>query len=92
MFNDTPSGRPIAELPMSVLKVAGLRLPFSGGGYMRLLPRWVIRRGFDQFARSRTPVVVYLHPRDFAVDCPRVPMPIHRRFKCYVGLKSTARS
>ena len=34
-------------------------------------------------------MVVYLHPRDFAPDCPRVPMPAHRRFKCYVGLDGT---
>ena len=31
----------------------------------------------------------YLHPRDFAPDCPRVPMPLKRRFKCYVVLDTT---
>ena len=86
---EQPSGRPMPELPMSVLKVGPVRLPFSGGGYLRLLPPWMIRRGFDTFNRSNLPVVVYLHPRDFAPDCPRVPMPLHRKFKCYVGIKST---
>ena len=88
-FRGAPSGRPMPELPMSVLKVGPVRLPFSGGGYLRLLPQALIRRGFDRFERHSTPVVVYLHPRDFAPDCPRVPMPPHRRFKCYVGLKTT---
>ena len=75
---------------MSMMTVLGRRIAFSGGGYLRLLPEWVIRRGFDQLNSRGTPVVVYLHPRDFAADCPRVPMPIHRRFKCYVGLDTTA--
>jgi hypothetical protein len=76
-------------LPMSVARVGPLRLPFSGGGYLRLLPGALIRQGFRQFEKRKTPVVVYLHPRDFATDCPRVPMPLHRRFMCYVGIKST---
>ena len=88
-FRNTPSGRPMPELPMSVLKLGPVRLPFSGGGYMRLLPGAIIRGGFNRFERDNVPVVVYLHPRDFAPDCPRVPMPLNRRFKCYVGIKST---
>ena len=89
-FTKTPSGRSMPELPMSVMRLLGRRLAFSGGGYMRLLPHWLIRRGFEQLNSQGVPVVVYLHPRDFAVECPRVPMPLHRRFKSYVGLDTTA--
>jgi peptidoglycan-N-acetylglucosamine deacetylase len=89
LFTAAPSGKPMPELPMSVMTFAGRRLPFSGGGYMRLLPEWVICKGFDQLNSQGIPAVVYLHPRDFAPDCPRVPMPLKRKFKCYVGLKST---
>jgi polysaccharide deacetylase family protein (PEP-CTERM system associated) len=90
LFSRVPSGRPMPELPMSgLLRVGSACLPFSGGGYMRLLPQWLIRRGFDYYERAGAPVVVYLHPRDFAPECPRVRMPIKRRFKCYVGLNST---
>ncbi len=88
-FTAAPSGRPMPELPMSVMKIGPRRLPFSGGGYMRLLPSWLIRRGFNQLNSRGLPTVVYLHPRDFAPDCPRVPMPLKRRFKCYVGAKNT---
>lgn len=90
-FTDTPSGEAIRELPMSIARWGRLKVPFSGGGYLRLLPEWAIRRGFEQFERQGTPVVVYLHPRDFAADCPRVSMPPHRRFKCYFGLDTTQR-
>ena len=75
---------------MSVMRLFGTRLAFSGGGYMRLLPQWMIRRGFEQLNRQGMAAVVYLHPRDFAPECPRVSMPPIRRFKCYVGLRSTA--
>ena len=88
-FTNSPSGRSMPELPMSVLRCGPARLPFSGGGYLRLLPQSFIRGAFDRFNRRGRPVVVYLHPRDFATDCPRVPMPLVRRFKSYVGLKST---
>lgn len=90
-FNKVPSGRPMLELPMSVLRAGPFRLPFSGGGYMRLLPEWVLERAFSTFHHRKMPVVVYLHPRDFAPDCPRVQMPPFRRFKCYVGLDTTRR-
>ena len=84
-----PSGRTMPELPMTMMKLGPLTLPFSGGGYMRLLPGWLLRRGFQQLNAMGRPAVVYLHPRDFAPDCPRVPMPLKRRFKCYVGAGST---
>ena len=88
-FTQAPSGKPMPELPMSVMDFMGRRLPFSGGGYVRLLPWWLIDKGFKQLESQGGPAVVYLHPRDFAPDCPRAAMPPHRKFKCYVGLGST---
>lgn len=81
-----PSGRTIPELPMSIASFWGKRMCYSGGGYLRLLPSWMIEKGLAQETRAGRPTVIYLHPRDFAPDCPRVPMPPHRRFKCYVGM------
>lgn len=86
-----PSGRKISELPMSIGQFGPSRLCYSGGGYMRLLPMSMIRHGVKTEAAAGRPTVVYLHPRDFAPDCPRAKMPLHRRFKCYVGLASTIR-
>lgn len=89
----TPMGRTIPELPMSIARV-GLgpirkQMCYSGGGYLRLLTSSMIEQGVRQEAAAGRPTVVYLHPRDFAPDCPRVAMPIHRRFKCYVGMAGT---
>jgi polysaccharide deacetylase family protein (PEP-CTERM system associated) len=86
-----PSGRSLAELPMSVGRYGPLRMAYAGGGYLRLLPLSLIRRGVAQSHRAGRPAVTYLHPRDFAPDGPRVPMPATRRFKCYVGLGTTER-
>lgn len=89
VFTATPSGRPIPELPMSVMRFGPLRVPFSGGGYLRVLPPSLIRLGFRRTHRDGTPVVVYMHPRDFAPDGPIAPMSFYRRFKCTVGLETS---
>jgi polysaccharide deacetylase family protein (PEP-CTERM system associated) len=86
-----PGGGELAELPMSVERLPGASVCYSGGGYLRLLPLPLIRMGFRRAHRRGRPVVVYLHPRDLAPDCPRAPMPPIRRFKSYVGLASTER-
>lgn len=91
----TPSGRTIPELPMSIARVGigpvRKKMCYSGGGYMRLLPSWAIRQGVEEEAAAGRPTVIYLHPRDFAPDCPKVKMPPHRYFKCYVGTATTER-
>ncbi len=89
----TPRGRRLMQLPMSIAKVGvwplRKRMCYSGGGYFRLLPAWMIEQGLCAEAEAGRATVIYLHPRDFAPDCPRVPMPLHRRFKCYIGMHTT---
>ena len=38
---------------------------------------------------NRIVKIVNVHPREIDPDQPRLPLPLWRRFKCYVGLKST---
>ena len=78
------------ELPMSVMRMGPKAVAFSGGGYLRVFPEWLIHRGFEQCHRRGIPAVVYLHPRDIAPDCPVAPMLPVRRFKSYVGLATAA--
>ncbi|GJQ29073.1 MAG: polysaccharide deacetylase [Phycisphaerae bacterium] len=89
----TPKGRTLPELPMSVAPIGmgPLRktMCYSGGGYLRLLPPSLIEQGVASESRAGRSTVVYLHPRDFAPDGPRVRMPPHRYFKCYVGVAGT---
>lgn len=50
----------------------GPRLPFAGGGYFRLYPYWITRRGIAAWNRRGVPVTVYVHPWEFDPEQPRV--------------------
>lgn len=77
------AGGRLREMPMNIGRVFGRQVAYSGGGYFRLLPYWVVR---DLLKRDRY-VMTYFHPRDFDPDQPMIPgLSPGRRFKCYVGL------
>jgi polysaccharide deacetylase family protein (PEP-CTERM system associated) len=84
----TPSG-PIFEFPITVTDVAGRAMCFFGGGYLRLFPYWLIRQMAQRVTGEGRPVMFYIHPREIDPDHPRIPMPVHRRFKSYVNLAGT---
>lgn len=84
-----PSGRKLLELPMSTTRLLGARIGFSGGGYLRLLPSPLIVKAVSRLNDQGVPAVVYLHPADFAVDRPHVRMPLARRFRTRIGLRTT---
>lgn len=83
------SDRTLKEFPVSVTRVFGKQMCFSGGGYLRLLPYFIIKNKIMGFNTQKRPVMIYLHPRDFDPDTPRMKMPPHRALKCYINLKST---
>ena len=57
----TLEGRWIYEIPVTVCEMLGLRLPFAGGGYFRLLPYGLLSLMMKWSARKRQ-VVFYMHP------------------------------
>lgn len=83
------SDKTLKEFPVSVTKIFRKRMCFSGGGYLRLLPYFIIKKKIMSFNTQKNPVMVYLHPRDFDPDTPRLKMPAYRALKCYINLKST---
>ncbi len=64
-------GRELREFPMSVT-TGWVRLPFSGGFFLRTLPPGWVTRWVRRFERHRTPTVVYAHPWEFDPGTPRV--------------------
>ena len=70
------------ELPLSVIDRGSFRLPFGGGGYLRMYPYALTRFGFRRLERMGRPGVVYVHPWEFDPG-----QPIIRG----VGLAHTAR-
>ena len=49
----------IPELPMSIYKAGQVSIPFSGGGYLRALPYFLIDHGFQSFENKGIPVVIF---------------------------------
>lgn len=79
----------LAELPISVVDtIAGTKC-FFGGGYLRLSPLWLIARAARKVRHENRGVMWYIHPREIDPWHPRLRMPLHRRFKCYVNLSQT---
>ena len=77
--------------PVSVMKIGGRVVPFSGGGYLRLYPQALIHAGFRQNHREGRPGMSYIHPREINPDQPRLELPRFKSFKYYVNLATTER-
>lgn len=78
-----PSGT-IKEFPINFYNLFSNNIVFSGGGYFRLFPYWLIKR----MSKQSSYLMTYFHPRDFD---PNQPVFLSqkgiRKFKSYVGLK-----
>ncbi len=78
-----PSGS-IKEFPINFHQLLGKNLVFSGGGFFRLFPYWLIK----EWSKESTYLMTYFHPRDFDPDQPVFGSQKGiRKFKSYVGLK-----
>ncbi|MGE4586133.1 MAG: polysaccharide deacetylase family protein [Mangrovibacterium sp.] len=78
------SGAVLKELPINIQKVLGKNIVFSGGGFFRLFPYWLI----GHWGKQSSYMMTYFHPRDFDPDQPVLEtLPAMRKFKSYVGLK-----
>ncbi len=75
--------------PVSVMKLLGKTIPFSGGGYLRMFPQAIIDAGIRQNHRDNRAVMTYIHPREVNPDQIRLKLPWLKYFKYYVNLKST---
>ena len=79
-----PSGF-IKEFPINFHQILGKNLVFSGGGFFRLFPYWLIKR----WSENSKYLMTYFHPRDFDPDQPIFESQKgFRKFKSYVGLKT----
>jgi polysaccharide deacetylase family protein (PEP-CTERM system associated) len=85
----SPSGRTIAELPLTVASFLGRAIPVSGGGYFRLFPFAITRWGLSKANREGRPAVFYMHPWEIDSAQPdlRSRTSSLGAFRHYVGLK-----
>lgn len=74
----------LKEFPISLGKVLGRDIVYSGGGYFRVMPYWLLKK----MTREADYVLSYFHPSDFDPEQPKMPqLPKMRQFKNRVALK-----
>lgn len=78
----------IIEYPSTVWNWGLIRIPFSGGLYLRLMPMAVIHLLLKAINRSR-PGMIYIHPWEIDPVQPRIPASLMIRFAQYYRLDST---
>lgn len=77
-------GYRLKEFPINVFRFMGKSLIFSGGGYFRIMPYFLV----NKLAQNSNYVMTYFHPRDFDNDQPLITeLSLFRKFKSYYGLK-----
>ena len=91
------------KFPVTTKEVMGRQVIFSGGGYFRLVPYWLLHkwnreaaesqvcpvRVTDDMSRNAGYLLSYIHPRDLDAGQPMLEgLPLARKFKSYVGLGS----
>jgi polysaccharide deacetylase family protein (PEP-CTERM system associated) len=87
---ETPGGKMIIEYPMTTVRVLGMNLPVSGGGYFRLFPYNLTRWGLRRVRAEGRSVVFYLHPWEVDPGQPRIEGARWRsRFRHYLNLDQT---
>jgi polysaccharide deacetylase family protein (PEP-CTERM system associated) len=77
------------EFPLSCLDVFGMRLPFSGGGYFRLLPYAYTKYFMKRCNAMGRPAIFYLHPWELDTGQPRLKLPRAKEFRHYHNLDKT---
>jgi polysaccharide deacetylase family protein (PEP-CTERM system associated) len=83
-----PSGT-LWEFPPPVCSFLGHSLPVGGGGYFRLYPYALTRRGLNQINGTGCPFSFYLHPWEVDPEQPRLRPGLLRGFRHYVNLSRT---
>jgi len=78
----------LLEFPMTVYKMFGIKIPVSGGIYLRFLPLWFLKFAFKQINKTR-PVILYIHPWEVYPDNPRLKnLPAFSKLVTYYGISS----
>jgi polysaccharide deacetylase family protein (PEP-CTERM system associated) len=81
----------IWEVPMSVASFGPFRLPFGGGGYLRLYPLSLTKALFRNREREGRPAILYMHPWELDARQPKVKASLFRRIRHYMGIRNMER-
>ncbi len=84
-YSRTPHRRKVStghlwEFPPLTASMPLINLPLGGGWGLRVFPYRFIRATIQKLNRDGEPAVIYLHPREFDRDNPRVRLPLAKHF------------
>jgi polysaccharide deacetylase family protein (PEP-CTERM system associated) len=79
----------IIEFPISTVKLLGTNFPIGGGGYFRLFPYSLTKKGLKTInGIEKSPFIFYLHPWELDFEQPRIKeVRLRSRFRHYVNLE-----
>jgi polysaccharide deacetylase family protein (PEP-CTERM system associated) len=77
----------IWEVPMSVGSIGPFRIPFGGGGYLRMYPLFLTRALFRGLEKEGKAAMLYMHPWELDGEQPKVKAPLLRRIRHYMGIR-----
>ncbi len=78
---------PLVEFPFCPLIVGRLKIPISGGFYLRALPLPFIHWGLKKINQSK-PFLLYFHPWEGYEKTPRFKLPLFNRVISYYGIST----
>ncbi|OGW52525.1 MAG: hypothetical protein A2Y81_08365 [Nitrospirae bacterium RBG_13_43_8] len=78
------------EIPISNLRIGGKVVPWGGGGYFRLFPLRLFKKGVQSILKKTGGYLFYMHPWEIDPDQPSVKdVPFTYRLRHYMNMKST---
>ena len=84
-----PGNPGFTEACVSCLNLGKRGLPWGGGGYFRMIPYPIFKRGVQRILNSGQPYVFYIHPWEIDAGQPRISGPglkRSHRFRHYVNI------
>lgn len=68
MLYKLPNEKEIVEIPLSTVKYFGKTFPVSGGGYIRVLPGFLVNKMFKKISTEKRNSIIYMHPYEFDTE------------------------
>jgi len=78
---------PLLEFPFPLLTLGRLKIPISGGFYLRIFPLPFIYWGLKRINQHH-PFLIYFHPWESYEKTPRLKLPLFNRVISYYGVSS----
>ena len=79
----------VLEIPPPVVQIKNIRIPFSGGFYLRCLPTLTVKLFTKIVNLQGLSTIYYIHPRELDPKQPRLKLSLTKTFIHYYGISQT---